>query len=45
MSETLSLKQRIRNGDIIVGVSVPIDIEKSQLEDILGQGNRIRSIR
>ncbi len=37
MSEHRSLKQRIRQGDIIVGVSVPVRIEKGQLEDILGQ--------
>jgi 4-hydroxy-2-oxoheptanedioate aldolase len=36
-SEPESLKQRIRRGDIVVGVSVPIDIERGRLEDILGQ--------
>jgi 2-keto-3-deoxy-L-rhamnonate aldolase RhmA len=37
MSESASLKQRIRRGDIIVGVSVPIQIEKGRLEDILSR--------
>lgn len=37
MPDQTSLKQRIRNGEIIVGVSVPMEIEKSRLEDILGQ--------
>ncbi len=37
MSEAMSLKQRIRNGEIIIGVSAPLDIEKGQLEDILGR--------
>jgi 2-keto-3-deoxy-L-rhamnonate aldolase RhmA len=37
MSETASLKQRIRNGEIIVGVSTPMDITKAQLETILGR--------
>ncbi len=37
MPEQESLKQRIHKGDIIVGVSVPIRIEKSRLEDILGR--------
>ncbi len=31
------LKQRIRKGDLIIGVSAPIDSTKSQLEDILGK--------
>ena len=37
MSEPASLKHRIRRGDIIVGVSVPIQIDKGRLEDILGR--------
>lgn len=37
MSESASLKQRIRRGDIVVGVSVPIEIEKGRLEDILSR--------
>ena len=32
-----SLKERIRRGDIVVGVSAPIDSTRSQLEDILGK--------
>ena len=31
------LKQRIRNGDLIIGVSASIDSTKSQLEDILSK--------
>ena len=31
------LKKRIRNGDLIIGVSASIDSTKSQLEDILGK--------
>ncbi len=31
------LKQRIRRGDIIIGVSAPLDSSRSQLEDILGK--------
>ncbi|MGE3540036.1 MAG: aldolase/citrate lyase family protein [Candidatus Tectimicrobiota bacterium] len=37
MSEQVSLKQRIRRGDIIVGVSVPMHIERGRLEDILSR--------
>ena len=37
MSEQASLKQRIHRGDIIVGVSVPMQIERSRLEDILSR--------
>jgi 2-dehydro-3-deoxyglucarate aldolase/4-hydroxy-2-oxoheptanedioate aldolase len=37
MPETASLKQRIRNGEIVIGVSVPIEAEKSRLEDILSR--------
>ncbi len=31
------LKQRIRNADLIIGVSAPIDSTKSQLEDVLAK--------
>ncbi|MBM3225057.1 MAG: hypothetical protein FJZ47_14820 [Candidatus Tectomicrobia bacterium] len=37
MAEHLSLKQRIHRGDIVVGVSVPVDITRNRLEDILGR--------
>ena len=37
MAEKGSLKQRIHQGDIIVGVSVPIQVERGRLEDILGR--------
>jgi len=37
MPENESLKQRIHNGDIILGVSVPIHIDRSRLENILSQ--------
>src|SRR5512145_1084021 len=37
MPEKAALKQRIHNGDIIIGVSVPIQIERSRLEHILSQ--------
>ncbi len=33
----MSLKERIRSGEIIVGVSVPVQANQSQLEDILGR--------
>jgi 2-keto-3-deoxy-L-rhamnonate aldolase RhmA len=36
MPET-SLKQRIRKGEILIGVSTPINISKSRLEDILSK--------
>ena len=32
-----SLKEKIVRGDIVLGVSVPIDATKSQMEDILGK--------
>ncbi len=32
-----ALKQRIRHGDIVKSVGVPMDIERTHLEDILGQ--------
>lgn len=35
MAEHASLKERIRRGDIVVGVSVPMSIERGRLEDIL----------
>jgi 2-keto-3-deoxy-L-rhamnonate aldolase RhmA len=37
MAEAASLKERIHRGDIIVGVSVPMDIERGRLEDILSR--------
>jgi 2-keto-3-deoxy-L-rhamnonate aldolase RhmA len=37
MPEQESLKQRIHHGDIILGVSVPIQIDRSRLETILSQ--------
>jgi 2-keto-3-deoxy-L-rhamnonate aldolase RhmA len=37
MPEQESLKQRIHNGDIVVGVSVPLQIDRRRLEYILGQ--------
>jgi len=37
MPEQESLKQRIHKGDIIIGVSVPMHIERRRLEHILGQ--------
>ena len=37
MPEQESLKQRIRRGDIVVGVSVPMHIQRGQLEDILSR--------
>jgi 2-keto-3-deoxy-L-rhamnonate aldolase RhmA len=37
MPEQESLKQRIHHGDIVLGVSVPIQIDRSRLETILSQ--------
>jgi 2-dehydro-3-deoxy-L-rhamnonate aldolase len=37
MAEQASLKQRIHRGDLIVGVSVPLAIERNRLEDILSR--------
>ena len=37
MPEQASLKQRIHRGDIIVGVSVPMHIERGRLEDVLSR--------
>ena len=37
MSNDTPLKERIRRGDIVIGVSVPMDTPKSQVEDILGK--------
>jgi 2-keto-3-deoxy-L-rhamnonate aldolase RhmA len=37
MPEKASLKQRIHHGDIILGVSVPMSLERSRLENILSQ--------
>ena len=39
MSDGESLKQRIRSGKIVIGVSAPFDADKSQLEDILSKDN------
>ena len=38
MPPTQGLKQRIRNGDVIVALRVSIDIEPAQLEISLGKG-------
>ena len=37
MSDSESLKQRIRRGDIVIGVSAPFNASKSQIEDILSK--------
>jgi 2-keto-3-deoxy-L-rhamnonate aldolase RhmA len=37
MAESASLKERIHRGDVVVGVSVPMDIERGRLEDILSR--------
>jgi 4-hydroxy-2-oxoheptanedioate aldolase len=37
MADTASLKQRIHQGEIVIGVSVPLEITRSRLEDILGR--------
>ena len=37
MPEERTLKQRIHRGDLVIGVSAPIDATKSQLEDILSK--------
>ena len=37
MSSAESLKQRVNNGDIILGVSAPINATKSELENILSK--------
>jgi 2-keto-3-deoxy-L-rhamnonate aldolase RhmA len=37
MSSDTPLKERIRRGDIVIGVSVPMDTPKSQVEDILSK--------
>jgi 2-keto-3-deoxy-L-rhamnonate aldolase RhmA len=37
MPKREDLKQRIRSGETLIGVSAPIDATKSQLEDILGK--------
>jgi len=37
MSEKESLKQRLRKGDIIVGMIVPITVNRSQLDNILSR--------
>ena len=37
MGNETPLKERIRRGDIVIGVSASMDATKSQLEDILGK--------
>ena len=37
MGNDANLKERIRRGDIVIGVNVPIGSTKSQFEDILGK--------
>ena len=37
MPDAVSLRERIRRGDLVIGVSAPMDATKSQLEDILGK--------
>lgn len=37
MSEGASLKERIRRGDIVIGVSAPVNASRGQLEEILGK--------
>ena len=37
MSNDTSLKERIRRGDVVIGVGIPIGSSKSQFEDILGK--------
>jgi 2-keto-3-deoxy-L-rhamnonate aldolase RhmA len=38
MSGQEALKERIRRGDVVVGVRVLVDYSRSQVEDIVGQG-------
>ena len=37
MSDGASLKQRIRSGELVIGVSAPFNATKSQLEEILSK--------
>ena len=37
MGNDTPLKERIRRGDIVIGVSAPMTVTKSELEDILGK--------
>ena len=37
MAEVTSLKQRIRRGEVTIGVSAPLDSDRGRLEDILGK--------
>ncbi len=37
MAEVTSLKQRIRRGEVAIGVSAPLDSDRGRLEDILGK--------
>ena len=37
MGNDTALKERIRRGDLVIGVSTPMTTTKSELEDILGK--------
>ena len=37
MADERSLKQRIRSGEIVVGVSASLSTSRSQLEDMVGK--------
>ena len=37
MANSTDMKQRIRDGEILIGVSAPVNATKSQMEDILGK--------
>lgn len=39
MSTTTNLKERIRRGDLILGVGASLDFKRCQLEDLLSQGS------
>ena len=39
MADTANLKERIHRGELIFGVGAPLDFGRSQLEDLLGQGD------
>lgn len=39
MPSSVDMKKRIHAGEILIGVSAPINATKSQLEDILGKGD------
>ena len=42
MSQGASLKERIRRGDIVIGVSAPVNAGRGQLEDILGKDKNVK---